>query len=56
MTKAQKSKFLKNLYKFTAPLMALFLAQLATGVNWKQAGLVALYAFYAAASDYLSKK
>ena len=55
MTKANQEKFLKNLWKFSAPILAILFAQLATGVNWKPACLVALYALYAAVSDYFAK-
>lgn len=51
----QWQKFAKNLLKFTAPALAVFFGQLAAGINWKVAGLVALYAFYALLSDYFSK-
>ena len=56
LTPAKAEKFGKNLLKFTAPVLAIFFAQLATGVNWKAAGAVALYALYALLSDYFSKK
>jgi len=55
LTKAKKDKFVKNLLKFTAPLLALFFGQLATGVDWKIALGVAVYALYAALSDLFSK-
>jgi len=55
LTKTQKEKFYKNLLKFTAPILVIFFGQLATGVDWKAAGFVALYAFYAATSDLFSK-
>lgn len=56
LTPAKWSKFSKNLLKFTAPILAIFFGQLATGVDLKIAGAVALYALYAALSDYFSKK
>ena len=55
MTKRQKEKFIHNLFVFSAPVLAIFFAQLAMGVEWKPAGLVALYAFYAGVSDYMKK-
>ena len=55
MTKANQKKFLKNLLKFTAPILVIFFGQLAIGVNFKVAGFVALYALYAAISDLFSK-
>ena len=55
MTPKKYEKFGKNLLKFTAPVLAIFFAQLATGVNWKAAALVAVYALYALLSDYFAK-
>lgn len=49
------NKWLINLLKFTAPSLAVFFGQLALGVDWKAAGLVALLALYGAISDYLKK-
>lgn len=47
--------FGRNLLKFTAPILTIFFAQLALGVDWKIAGVVALYALYAALSDFFKK-
>ena len=55
MTRANKEKFLKNLLKFTAPILVIFFGQLAIGIDWKAAGFVALYALYAALADLFSK-
>ena len=55
LTPTNYKKFLKNLLKFTAPVIAILFAQLATGVNWKQASLVALYALYAILADFFKK-
>lgn len=44
-----------NILRFTAPVLAIFFAQLALGVDWKVAGLLALYAFYAALADLFKK-
>jgi len=55
MTRAKKKKFIKNLWKFTAPVMAVFFGQLALKADVRVAGLVALYALYAALQDYLKK-
>lgn len=44
-----------NLLKFTAPFLSVFFAQLALGVNWKVAGMVAMVALYAALSDLFGK-
>jgi hypothetical protein len=49
------TKWLDNILKFTAPALAVFFAQLATGVNWKPALLVALLAFYGLLADALKK-
>ena len=55
LTKAQKKKFIKNLYKHSAPLLALFFGALAVGKDFRIASGILLYATYAAISDYLSK-
>ncbi len=55
MTKKDSNKFLTNLLKFTAPVLGIFFLQLASGIDLRGASLVALYALYAAASDYFSK-
>lgn len=55
LSKEQKAKFIKNLIRFTAPILAIFFGQLATGVDIKVAGMLALYAGYALLSDYFSK-
>ncbi len=44
-----------NVIKYTAPVTAIFFAQLSMGINWRAAGLVALYALYALVSDFLKK-
>ncbi len=44
-----------NFLKFVAPTLAVFFAQLAVGVNWKPAVLVALLALYQSLSDYFGK-
>lgn len=44
-----------NLIKFTAPALAVFFGQLALGVEWKKAGLVALLALYGAVADLFKK-
>lgn len=48
-------RWLANLLKFTAPALAVLFAQLATGVDWKSASLVALLAFYGLIADGLKK-
>jgi len=58
MTKTRKialNKFLMNLLKFTAPVLAIFFAQLGMGVDIKAAGLVALFALYGILADYFKK-
>lgn len=55
LDKEQLNKWLKNLLKFTAPVLAIFFAQMAMGVEWKAAGLLALYALYALLADYFKK-
>lgn len=55
MTAVEQQKFVKNLFKFTAPILAIFFGQLAIGVDWRAAAFVALYALYAALSDFFSK-
>jgi hypothetical protein len=55
LTPEQWHKFAINLLKFTAPVLAIFFAQLATGVDYRVAGMLALYALYALLSDYFSK-
>jgi hypothetical protein len=54
-TTDQLSAWVRNLLKFTAPSLGIFFAQLSLGVDWKPAGLVALLAFYQAASDFFKK-
>lgn len=56
MKKTNRKKFVRNLFKFVAPTLAIFFGQLALNVDWKAASGVALLAFYQALSDYLSKK
>jgi len=51
----QKDKFLLNLLRYTAPILAIFFAQLAAGVDIKAAAMVAVFALYAAISDFMSK-
>lgn len=51
----QLSKFVKNILVFTAPVLAIFFAQLASGVDIKPALLVASYALYALVADYFKK-
>lgn len=51
----QLKKWGKNLLKFSAPTLAVFFAQLATGVEWEAAFLVALLALYGALADYFKK-
>lgn len=55
MKKQETKKFFNNLLKFTAPILAVFFGQLASGVDYKPAAAVLVLAFYGALSDYLSK-
>jgi len=48
-------KFWVNLLKFTAPIVAIFFAQLQMGTSREAAALVALYAFYGMLADLFSK-
>lgn len=45
----------RNFLKFVAPTFAIFFGQLAMGVDYKAAGLVAMLAFYQALSDLFGK-
>lgn len=47
--------FLMNLLRFTTPVLGVFFAQLALGVDYRTAGLVALVALYGALADYFKK-
>ena len=51
----QRSKFLKNLLKFTAPGLAVVFSQLALGADTKVALLAGLLVLYGAMSDFFSK-
>ena len=55
LSKVNKVKFWDNAKKFTFPILAVFLAQLALGVPFKEAGLVALLAAYGLGADYFKK-
>ena len=45
----------KNVARFTMPVLAIFFSQLAMGVEFRAAALVALYAFYSLVSDVMKK-
>jgi hypothetical protein len=49
-------KWLKNLVVFTGPALAVFFAQLASGVELRIAGGVALLALYGLLADYFRKR
>lgn len=53
--KESLNKWAKNLLFFTAPALAVFFGQLASGVDWKIAGAVALLAFWGLLADYCRK-
>lgn len=55
MSKADWKSYTKNFFKFIAPTLAVFFAQLALGVDIKVASLVAMLAFYQTASDFFGK-
>lgn len=55
MPKKDWKAWAKNLLKFTAPTLSVFFAQLALGVEWEKAGLVALLGFYGALADLFKK-
>jgi hypothetical protein len=55
ISKDELKKWAKNLFKFTAPTLAVFFTQLAMGVDIKAAALVASLAFYGSAADFWSK-
>jgi len=55
LNKLEWKQYLTNTLKFTAPALAVFFGQLALGVDWKAAGLVALLALYGNLSDYFKK-
>ena len=44
-----------NFVIFAAPTLAVFFGQLAIGVHWKAAALVAALAFYQTATDFFKK-
>lgn len=55
LTNEQRIAFLKNLLLFTAPAIAVFFGQLASGVDIKIAGAVAILALYGLLADYFKK-
>lgn len=55
MPKAEWKAWVKNIYKFSAPALGVFFAQLALGVDWKAASLVALYILYGLLADLFKK-
>lgn len=55
LNKEEGKKYLINTVRFTAPALAVLFGQLAMGVEWKAAGLVALLALYGNLSDYFKK-
>lgn len=50
-----KERWVKNFLKFVAPTLAIFFAQLAMGVDYRPAALVALLALYQSLSDLFNK-
>lgn len=51
----KRKAWLKNILKFTAPLLAIFFAQLALGVDIRDAGLIVLFSIYGLLADYFKK-
>lgn len=51
----QWRKWVRNTIVFTAPALAVFFLQLASGVDIKAAAMVALLAFYGLMADYFKK-
>jgi len=48
-------RYLRNLVVFSAPALVIFFGQLALGVDFKVAGLVALLTFYQLLADFFRK-
>jgi len=55
LSKADWKAYGMNFLKFVAPTLVVWFSQLALGVEWKVAGLVALLAFYQSVSDLFNK-
>ena len=55
MSRIDWIKFLNNLLTFGAPILSVFFAQLALGVDLRAAALVAMYFFYQALADFFKK-
>lgn len=55
MNQKQSNRVVKNILKFTLPILSIFFFQMSVGVDWRAASLVALYALYGFVSDYLKK-
>ncbi len=58
LSKAKKEGLKKwgwNLLKFSAPILGILFFQLSQGVEWKSAGLLALFALYGALADLFKK-
>lgn len=56
MTPEDWEKWKANFWKYVAPTLSIFFGQLALGVDWRAAGMVAMFAIYQSLSDYLGKK
>ncbi len=55
ISKANKKKWLKNLLKFSAPILAIFFYQLSQEVAIEKAQWVAVLALYGALADLFGK-
>jgi len=53
--KTALKKYLMNLLKFTAPMLAVFFLQLSQGVDIKMASGVAVVALWGALADFFKK-
>ena len=55
LSKKAFEKWVNNVLRFTAPALAVFFAQLATGVKLRDAFWVCLLALYGVLADYFKK-
>lgn len=55
MSKNDWEQYGYNFLKFVAPTLGIFFAQLAVGVDWKPASMLALFALYQTISDFFTK-
>ena len=55
MNNSEWKAYLRNTLKFTAPSLAVFFGQLALGIDWRAAILLALLTLYTNLSDFFKK-